>query len=133
MVEPKEPSGADGDIGESETGSPRDHDTDKPLDVVPGVGLRVDTPSGAGAGRVGGIRTPAGQPAGHDASHESSSVRDARTRRPRWLASKVGLRPTQAPTTQDTTASRTSLDSEAAHGKGAPTPVPVDRPMTPLS
>jgi len=44
MAEPKEPSGADGDIGESETGSPREHDVEKPLDVVPGVGLRVDTP-----------------------------------------------------------------------------------------
>jgi hypothetical protein len=88
MIEPNTPSGANGNVGESETGSPRDHDEQKPLDVVPGVGPRVDTPSGAGAGRVGGSRTPAGQLAGHDASHENGSVRDERTCRSRWLASR---------------------------------------------
>jgi hypothetical protein len=55
--------------------------------------LVVDTPSGAGAGRVGGIRTPAGQLAGLDASHEGGSVRDARTRKPSWFASEAGFGP----------------------------------------
>lgn len=54
-VKPKEPSGADGTVGECATESPRDHDEDRPLDVVPGAVpsgsalLREQVPVGSAA------------------------------------------------------------------------------------
>jgi hypothetical protein len=113
-VSPKEPQGADGDVGESATRSPRDHDVDSHWMWYLASAPRVDTPSGAGAGRVGGTRKPAGQPAGRGASHEGGLVREARTCKPSWLASRVGLGPRRhrRPRTPQRTA-RASARSES--------------------
>jgi hypothetical protein len=123
---PEVPSGTLGDVGRSATESPRDHDADRPLDVVPGVGPsgsalpREQVPVGSAAsGRQRG-NPPGTVPA-------TKVVGQGRTDLQTQLARQQGgLRPTQESTTQVSTAEPESLDSEAEHGEGAPTPGPVD-------
>jgi hypothetical protein len=74
--------------------SPSDCDEDRPLDVAPGASpsgpalLREQVPVGSAA-----LERQRGNPSGTSASHEGGPVRDARTRKPGWLASAAGTRP----------------------------------------
>jgi hypothetical protein len=74
--------------------SPSDCDEDRPLDVAPGASpsgpalLREQVPVGSAA-----LERQRGNPPGMSASHEGGPVRNARTRKPGWLASAAGTRP----------------------------------------
>lgn len=74
--------------------SPSDRNEDRPLDVAPGASpsgpalLREQVPVGSAA-----LERQRGNPPGTSASHEGGPVRDARTRKPGWLASAAGFGP----------------------------------------